>query len=248
MEKLKYTYRAYKYKYKIDSPEINFIIQNLKKGETGVDIGCHKGGYLYWLHKCVGKNGKIYAFEPQRKLYRYLQEISKICDYQNVVIENKGVSDSNGTAEFHIPETISGTSPGARIEPSNANNDLEKGTIEVVSLDKYFLEKQILPSLIKIDVEGHEKQVIQGGLELLKTCKPKLLMECESRHLRGEDIFDVFNLLIEIGYKGYFYENKKLKSISEFKLEIHQKSGEGSFWEKKGYVNNFIFDVIDHLN
>ena len=37
-----------------------------------------------------------------------------------------------------------------------------------------------------------------------------------------------------------FYENKKLKSISEFKLDRHQRIGEGRFWEEKGYINNFI--------
>ena len=57
---------------------------------------------------------------------------------------------------------------------------------------------------------------------------------------------DFFKLLSDIGYKGYFFMNKKLKSINEFNLEIHQKSGEGRFWEKKGYVNNFIFVKKGH--
>lgn len=242
MEKIKYIYRAYRYKYLVDAPEINFIQQNLKKGDVAVDIGCHKGGYLYWLQQGVTYKGQVYAFEPQPKLYSYLKGISNTLSYDNVVIENKGLSVRHGKVDFHIPMTKSGTSPGARIDAAIQNKKDIKLEIEVVTLDDYFYERQIFPNLIKIDVEGHEKQVLLGGIRLLKYCHPTLLLECENRHLhQGETIFDVFKILLDIGYQGYFYENKSLKSISEFDLECHQRIGEGRFWEEKGYVNNFIF-------
>lgn len=241
MEKIKYMYRAYRYRYLVDSPEIKFIQQNLKKGDVAVDIGCHKGGYLYWLREGVSRKGQVYAFEPQPKLYKYLKGISHILSYENVVIENKGLSLQHGKVNFHVPLTKSGTSPGARIDVLE-NESNEKLEIEVVTLDDYFYERLIFPNLIKIDVEGHEKQVLLGGMRLLKYCHPTLMLECENRHLKGEEtIFDVFNILLEIGYEGYFYENKKLKPISEFRLAQHQKIGKGRFWEDKAYVNNFIF-------
>ncbi len=246
MKKIKYLYRAFRYRYIVDASEIKFIIRNLKKGDTAVDIGCHKGGYLYWLEKSVGKNGKLFAFEPQVKLYQYVQEISKLFNYKSLTLENKGVSSKNEQVNFFIPITKGGTSPGASIDQVNNSENFNQKTIEVVALDDYFSDKELFPNLIKIDVEGHEKQVILGGLELLKKSHPMLLIESENRHLKNKDILDFFNLLSDIGYKGYFFMNKKLKSINEFHLEIHQKSGEGRFWEKKGYVNNFIFVKKGH--
>ncbi len=241
IEKIKYIYRAYRYRYKIDRNEIQFILQHLKKGETAVDIGCNKGGYLYWMLKMVGQEGRIFAFEPQKKLYTYLQEIKRIFSYQNVTVEHKGISSNNGIVSFNIPITKKGTSPGARIGDLNPDITFKKLSIDVVTLDDYFLSQKIYPNLIKIDVEGHEKNVLLGGLQLLKKYKPILLIECENRHLNEGDISDVFQILIDLNYKGYFFWNGELKDISTFNVEEHQSVHEGEFWKEKGYVNNFIF-------
>ena len=244
MEFLKYLYRAYRYKYRLDPQEIGYIINNLNEGEIAVDVGSHKGGYLYWLQKCVGKNGKAYAFEPQLLLYNYLQDMAQNFGNQNVIIENKGISSKHGTLDLFIPITKSGSSPGARVNLTEKHDEHTKVQIDVVTLDNYFLKNDILPNLIKIDAEGHEKEVLLSGIELLKKCKPKIIIECEDRHLNEGEIQDVFKLMIDIGYKGYFYEDKKLKPLSEFKTHVHQKTSSHRFWEEKEYVNNFIFEAL----
>ena len=247
MEKLKFKYRAYRYRYLIDAPEVRFMTRILKKGNIAVDIGSHKGGYLYWMQKYVGPEGRVYAFEPQKKLFNYLEQIIQLNQYMNVTIENKGLSAQSGTMYFHIPNTDSGSSPGARIEQTKSKKKGENLEIEVVTLDDYFYHQNIHPNLIKIDVEGHEAMVLKGGTNLLKDIRPTLIMECENRHLKQESIFDVFKILLDFGYKGYFFEGKKLKPVEHFKLDLHQKTGEGRFWEKSGYINNFVFQYNSSL-
>ncbi|MCB0578115.1 MAG: FkbM family methyltransferase [Phaeodactylibacter sp.] len=239
IDQIKYTYRAYRFRYKIDPDEINYLRANLKKGDVAVDIGAHKGGYLYWMRKGVGKEGKVFAFEPQKKLFDYLQSIAR---QENVVIEHMGVSSEEGEATFFTPKTKKGDSPGARIGRLAGDGQYDETKIRVTTLDKYFLEREICPTLIKIDVEGHEGQVLRGGTRLLKTCRPRIVMECENRHLKEGSVFDVFNILLESGYQGFFFQDKKLRPLNEFKAETHQKSGEGRFWEAPGYINNFIFE------
>ena len=241
MKNIKFLYRAFRYRYQLDTQEIRFIIQHLRKGDICVDIGCHKGGYLYWMRKSVGKLGKVYAFEPQPKLFAYLQEITSLRNYQNVVVENMGLSSRAGTAKLLIPNTSKGTSPGARIDHSGNPVDLQTVEVALTTLDDYFFARQIRPSLLKIDVEGHEKEVLLGGLELLKSCRPKLVMECESRHLQEGDIFGVFEVLLNLDYEGYFFEDRKMQPLSAFKLERHQRDTGGEFWQNKDYVNNFVF-------
>jgi len=241
IEKGEFIYRAIRYRYSLDTPEINYIIQNVREGDICVDIGAHKGGYLFWFHKSVGKTGKVYAFEPQVILFSYLQRIVKIFNYQNTVLENKGLSSQPGVMNFFIPFTKKGTSPGAKIVGPDEKNTNSHLKIEVTTLDAYFYERKIFPKLLKIDVEGHEKQVLRGGINLLKSCKPDIIIECENRYQDNGDIFDVFNLLIEIGYKGYFMSDQGLTSVSEFNPEIHQKPEGEKYWHKKDYINNFIF-------
>lgn len=239
IEQLKYSYRAFRFRYKLDQQEINYLIRQLNPGDSAVDIGAHKGGYLYWMKKTV-QQGTVYAFEPQVKLYNYLQSIHK--NTKNITIENMGLSDQPGSVQFYIPKTAKGDSPGARID-SQQNTEYNQTTIQTTTLDTYFLNRNIHPQFIKIDVEGHEKQVILGGLELLKTAKPTLLMECENRHLPNGTIFDVFRLLTDIGYQGYFFKDKQRLPLEQFDAAIHQKTGVGRFWEAQEYINNFMFEM-----
>ena len=241
-EIISYIIRGYRYQYKIDINEIKYLRKRLNRGDVAVDIGAHKGGYLYWMEKSIKQKGKVYAFEPQLKLYRLLKKIIELKKYKNVIIENLGISNKEGDVIFCIPKTEKGYSPGARIGFTNDKTTYEETKIQTSTLDKYFFDRQIKIDLIKIDVEGHEKEVLLGGIKLLKLCKPSIIMECENRHLKEGNVFHVFNILIKLGYTGYFFENKKLKSIKDFNEEVHQKTGEGRFWERKGYINNFIFE------
>ena len=242
IERLKYLYRAYRYKHKIDPNEINYIYKNLQPNDIAVDIGAHKGGYLYWMQKKVGKNGRVYAFEPQPKLHQYISKIIQVNNYSQVTLEHKGVSIQKGILELNIPMTKSGTSPGATIEKVNHQGDFKQVKVDVITLDEYFFNKNIFPSLIKIDVEGHEKAVLEGGIKLLKKCKPKIVMECENRHLNDGDVFDIFKILINIGYKGYFFENNQLIALEHFDIKKHQVQEDGRFWEAENYINNFVFE------
>lgn len=238
---IKYIYRGYRFRYKVDVDEINYMIKNLKEGDVSVDVGANKGGYLYWMQKTVKQTGRVYAFEPQVKLFNYLKEISRLKKYENVIVENKGLSSEEGEAVLFIPKTAKGDSPGARIDFLDNGTSFDELKIKITTLDKYFYDRKINVDLIKIDVEGHEKKVLLGGINLLKSSKPKILMECENRHLKEGDIFDVFDILTNLGYNGYFFENKKLKPIKQFNVNIHQKIENGSFWEAKDYINNFVF-------
>ena len=245
---LKYAFRALRYRFIVDPDEIKYVTNNLSEGGIAVDIGSHKGGYLFWMKKRVKEKGKIFAFEPQVRLYNYLKSISVIVKYKNVTIENLGISSKEGETNILIPITKEGVSPGARIDRINNGEQCEEFKIQTTTLDKYFFDRQIFPDLIKIDVEGHEKQVLLGGINLLKSCSPKIIMECENRHLSEANIFDVFEVLFELGYCGYFFENKKLRPVKEFNVEIHQKLEKGRWWEKKSYINNFIFEVPHNNN
>lgn len=238
IEKIKYIYRAFRIRYRLDKNEINYLVDNLKPGDIAIDIGAHKGGYLYWMKKTV-QHGTVYAFEPQVKLYNYLKAYYENTD--RVTIENMGLSNKSGEVQFYIPETAKGDSPGARIG-SLKEQTYNQTTIQTTTLDAYFLDRNIHPSFIKIDVEGHEQQVIRGGLNLLQTARPILLIECENRHLTNSTISDVFSLLTDIGYKGYFFLDNQRQPLENFNISVHQKIGDGRFWAEKDYINNFIFE------
>lgn len=242
LSRLSYLYRAWRYRNRVDPIEIRYILDTLQPGDTAIDIGCHKGGYLYWMLRRVGQQGFVYAFEPQPRLFEYLTGIQQQFSFQNVKLENMGLSSQAGRMQLHIPASSSGTSPGATLNVLADNAHFLRHEVQVTTLDAYFQANGIRPALLKIDVEGHEGEVLKGGRALLEACKPSILMECENRHLNGGDVRDVFRFLLDMGYSGRFIQRGKLKPLAEFDAAIHQQEGPGRFWEAPDYVNNFVFE------
>ena len=90
---LRYILRARKFRSKWDPAEINWIMANVPAGANVFDVGCHKGGWTYWLHKAVGKSGHIYAFEPQPTLNAYLTKLFTPTTWDNVTLESIALSN-----------------------------------------------------------------------------------------------------------------------------------------------------------
>ena len=141
---------------------------------------------------------------------------------------------------LHVPESASGSSPGATLEMRDDHTiDNE---VMVTTLDDYFLSNEIAPNLIKIDVEGHELKLLEGGQKLLDQKDPLLMIEIENRHLKSGTCEDVFAFLEKHGYLGWFYnQSGELLSTKTFKASVHQKVEPGRYWAKKTYLNNFLF-------
>lgn len=240
LEKINLLYRAYKYKYKDDRGGIDYITKNIQNGQTVIDIGAHKGGYLYFMAQRVGKSGKVYAFEPQSNLYQYLERLIRLFQWKHVSIEHLALSDSKGEVTLYIPtnKVSSASSPGATIVPQKGNSEVGKTeTVKTETLDAYCTKNSIEPDFLKIDVEGNELKIFNGGDSILKKFKPKIIVEIESRHVGEEKVLETFNYLDNLGYKGHFIHGVHLIPLKDFRFEIHQNRG-----DMANYCNNFTFE------
>jgi FkbM family methyltransferase len=103
MDKLRWIYRAWRYRLKLEKQEITTLLSLLRPGDIAVDIGAHKGAYTYWMLKQVGAAGKIFAFEPQPRLYQALTRLIPQTKHKNVRIENMGLSSSSGVLNLNLP-------------------------------------------------------------------------------------------------------------------------------------------------
>src|SRR6185437_2408060 len=193
IEIIKLVYRANRFKNRVDRAEIRYIFNTLKSGQTAFDIGAHKGGYLYNILKQVGGAGHVYAFEPQFILYNYLIKIKKIFGWKNVTVEHAALSDEKGSVKLYIPvHNGKSTSPGASIVGSTNFNEFKTEEVQTETLDSYCNINNLIPNFPKIDVEGNELRVFKGGAEILKKYHPKILFECEERHVGKEKVLETF--------------------------------------------------------
>jgi len=242
MKRLRYLWRVLNYRWRVNRQEIEFLAAKVRAGDTAVDIGCHKGGFLFWMRRYVTASGKVHGFEPQPQLAQYLKEIAAMQGWDNVIVEAAGVSSANGSMELHVPASRGEASPGATFSSGGLNEPHYSIRVPVVTLDDYFT-RQGNPRIacIKCDCEGHEIEVFKGAERILRRDRPVLLFECEQRHLAGSSPTVVFDYLRALGYRGNFFFSSGLLPIEQFQIETHQPVRPGRYWDAKDYYNNFDF-------
>jgi FkbM family methyltransferase len=238
LEKLKLQHRAKKYQYREDRGGIAYIKKTVNKTDTVFDIGAHKAGYLHFFREQLGDTGKIFAFEPQSKLYHYLQKLKQLFAWENVIIESLAVSDQPGTAMLCIPYNHGkNSSPCATLIESHMDFTFQsREQVRTTSIDDYCNLLDIRPDFLKVDVEGNEWSVFKGAADILNSCRPRILFECEARFIGEKNVYEVFQFLQSLGYKGYFIKGDNIQPIAQFTVSTHQNMHTGI------YCNNFIFE------
>lgn len=160
---------------------------NLSNKEDFLDLGAYNGDTVNeFISKVVAFNS-ITALEPDPKNFRKL--INNIPKSDNIFAFNAAVGNEDGTELF---STDFGR--GSKLGGKNPVR-----CIKIDSLD-------IVPSFIKIDVEGEEKNALLGAENVLKTKKPKLKV---AAYHKNEDIFSLPLLIKKLNpeYKIYLRHN-----------------------------------------
>ena len=142
----------------------------ISEGDTVIDIGANIGTTALSMSKNVGKTGKVIAFEPQQLMSQCLNTNLTLNDITNVDVYNIAISNESGWAKLNDHEF-------SNIGRYGEAGISDKGTtIKTITLDEIELDKC---SLVKIDIEGHEWQAIQGAKSFLLKHKPALYMEAK---------------------------------------------------------------------
>ncbi len=209
----------------------------LDKDSIFFDIGSNKGSYAYFAEKIIAQKN-IYLFEPEKELFFQLKQIFRKANVFNLAMSNK-----TGIQEFKIPfvNGVMDKSLSTLEIKSVEQNETKQVIYEVrtSSIDYFTKTHQVFPSLIKIDVEGHEQHVLEGGQWFIEKHLPVLIIEIEQRHHPDTSVDKVFNDLLHLGYLC-FYFSKTTNSILSYDDKSHLHNSI-SYFGTKDYVNNYIF-------
>jgi len=180
--------------------EIKYVRNMLLPGMQVVDIGANYGTYTLAAAIKVGPQGKIWAFEPSSKASAFLAQSIGTNKFKNVELIKAGLSDKSG-------EALLGVNANEELNAIVDSDSKDKfggcERIELVSLDRC-MERYGWNSidLVKIDAEGHEKKIIEGGKSFLNSNSPLIIYEIKA----GDQI----NLDLVRQFKLYGYESYKL--------------------------------------
>jgi len=212
--------------------ELKLLPWLIKPNDRTIDVGGNWGIYTYKMWRM---GAYVDVFEPNPVCYRVLSAwaMGKI----RVKLHDVALSDRDGWATLNIPVDASGIehdSSGSLeiVDFASVRNE----QVAVRTLDSYAFENI---KFIKVDVEGHEFNVLRSAEKLLCIQRPSLLVEIEQRHCQ-HSIFEVFNLMDNWGYKGYYLNKGHLMPLLNFDIDRDQNI-ENLSAKRGSYINNFLF-------
>ena len=191
------------------------IINFLKNFEirSVFDVGAHKGEFIKTAKKFKNIE-KIYSFEPQKKKYQKLNIFSienKIYCFNfalgnNNEIKNLKINKKTSTSTF---SDINNLSLWYKIKSfilrgTTKSSFIGEEKVNVMRLDDFCADYKISNiDLLKIDTEGHEKQVLEGALNLIKEKKIKyILLEFHLSNMYSNySVNDLENFLDNYNFK-----------------------------------------------
>lgn len=165
------------------------IIIKLTNNEVFVDCGGYTGDTVesFILHS-HNQYKKIFLFEPDESIIKTAQENLK--KYPDIFFINKGIGKMNGKLFFDEKGSIGG---GSIVTHG-------KTEITITSLDDTVSSFQ--PTYIKMDIEGSEMHALQGAVETISSCRPKLAI---SVYHHPYDIFKITEYMqnLQLNYEFY---------------------------------------------
>ena len=193
-------------------PEVwRSLMREVRTGDTFVDIGAFHGLYTIAVGNRVGKDGRVFAFEPDPNNLSFLKEHIILNHLENITtIEDKAVSSKSGLTFFN-----SGCGSESQINATATSGF----TVPVVTIQDSFLGQTI--DLLKIDVEGFEQAVLEGAMDLLKDGRrrPRAIyieMHPYAWEASGASSQRILSLLRDAGYGLFTLDGKPLSEIKSY--------------------------------
>jgi FkbM family methyltransferase len=200
-------------------PQTTDIFESLlQDGDIVIDIGAYVGYYTLLAASKVGKEGQVFAFEPNPLTYALLTKNIETNGYTNVAAIQKAVSNKNGSAILYLRYD---TSAYSLFEDCSYMRPVGEITVQTICLDDFFKDLELLTSrikLIKMDVEGAEMLALLGMSRLIRSSK-KLSMILEFNpsfiNASGHQPEELLNKIAEWGFKVTVIGEKEDLEIAE---------------------------------
>jgi FkbM family methyltransferase len=189
----------------------------LGPGETAVDVGANIGYFSLLFAQCVGATGRVLAFEPVPAIEAKLRRNLELNAFTHVSVSNTALSDHHGSARFYVgPEDNTGLSSLRKPRQSESSFDVSLAPFDGV------VNGHNNVTLVKIDVEGAELQVLRGMEQLLRKSHPHLLVELTDKFLRemGDSAASLRAFVAQFGYLFYVIGDRCLTLIDDPRSEL----------------------------
>jgi FkbM family methyltransferase len=176
--------------------EIGFLRRLLRPGQQTIDVGANYGVYTLTMAKMVGPTGAVWAFEPATSTAAFLAQGIAANNFSQVVVECSAISSACGTAKLALNDNSEFNS----LIRGNLHTTATE-TVPVVTLDDC-LERYGWKDIdfMKVDAEGEETNILNGGRRFLTELSPLILYEVKA----GQDLhLELVREFARFGFESY---------------------------------------------
>jgi FkbM family methyltransferase len=187
----------------LESDLFDLARQFVQPGDTVWDVGANVGLFTIAAAQRAGPDGSVISIEPDIWLAALLQRTAAAQPVGSAPIQimQVAVTDTTGTGTFYIANRNRASNHlSSVVEHSQAGGVRETLEVPCITLD-WLLEQTPPPTLVKIDVEGSEIDLLHGAHRLLSEVRPILM--CESQHRNRPATTIIFK---HYGYRLYDWD------------------------------------------
>ncbi len=193
-------------------PELLAMRRLVRKGSTVVDVGANIGLFSVFLSREIGPGGELHAFEPVKDTFWRMQENLALNRCTNVTTNQLALSNKRGRETMNIfPEGYGAWNTFGK-PVFGETKAVSKEKVTKTTLVDYCKDHGIKKiDFLKIDVEGFERDVLNGAGTLLAENRVKYLsFEISEIPLKGagRSGLEIFDLLRSYGYSAYEFDPK----------------------------------------
>jgi FkbM family methyltransferase len=198
---------------RLGEPELRILADLVPRGCTALDIGANRGYYSYALAKIADQ---VEAFEPHPGLARFLRR--KLG--RSVHVHEVALSNRSGSAILHIPQVKTGIDVhyNSSIKKVYAFEKYIEVEVRVTTLDEFGFDDV---GFIKIDVEGSDMDVIEGGRQTIARNRPNMVVEITA-HTHTDPLACIEQIKRTFDYDARIMVGDDLKDAREVLRETPQ--------------------------
>ncbi len=187
-----------------EEPMLRLFQDRIEPGSTVLDVGASFGLYSVVAGRSVGENGRVFSFEPSRIAdvladHLRLNGVAERVDIQRLV-----VSDEVGEVDFwEGDDTMLASIARAAAERGVIDGrDITRHLRPATTLDAFCHSREVVPNVVKIDVEGAEAKVLRGAEAFLRRRQGSIVLEVHPWALRefGDTQDDMLSWLDSLGW------------------------------------------------
>ncbi|MGC2697264.1 MAG: FkbM family methyltransferase [Candidatus Angelobacter sp.] len=215
--------------------DIRQALALIPRGGTCLDAGANNGAFALRMAQKVGRKGLVHAFEPDRYVFSRLLHNSHLNGFENHLhCHNVAITDSVGPILFYQSERVH-SGWGSLVKFGGIA--IQADSVEGITLDHFLAAERINNvDLIKVDVEAHEPELLEGARKsLMDHVFRFILIEYNGIRLaeRGKTLEDFLRPFATAGYRPFKLRLELLEKMQDRQIQPNTVCANFLFAAKK---------------